>query len=193
MSTATLCLLLLGLILPSAGDTSQDQPVHVVPSVDLSRYAGRWYEMARFPNRFQKSCAGDVTATYKVLDNGDIEVVNRCRKDDGEWMEANGIARRLSEEEPTSKLQVRFAPAWLSFLPFVWGDYWVIDLAEDYSFALVGDPGREFLWVLARTPSLDDSTYARLMETAQREGFDTTRVVRTSHSRGTGKNDRGFD
>ena len=185
------CLLLFGLILSSTGDTSQNQTVQVVPSLDLSRYAGTWYEIARFPNRFQQSCAGDVTATYTLLDNGDVEVVNRCRKDDGGWIEANGIARRLSEEEPTSKLQVRFAPAWLSFLPFVWGNYWVIDLAEDYSFALVADPDREFLWVLARMPSLDDTTYASLMETARRQGLDTSRVVRTSHSAetGSGKND----
>jgi len=191
MSIMQPCLLLFGLILSSTGDTSQNQTVQVVPSLDLSRYAGTWYEIARFPNRFQQSCAGDVTATYTLLDNGDVEVVNRCRKDDGGWIEANGIARRLSEEEPTSKLQVRFAPAWLSFLPFVWGNYWVIDLAEDYSFALVADPDREFLWVLARMPSLDDTTYASLMETARRQGFDTSRVVRTSHSAetGSGKND----
>lgn len=182
MSTMKLSLVLLGSILSSAGGSPQNSPLQVVPSIDYSRYAGTWYEIARFPNRFQQTCTGDVTATYTLLDNGDVEVVNRCRKDDGEWTEANGIARRLSEEEPNSKLQVRFAPAWLSFLPFVWGDYWVIDLAEDYSFALVGDPDREYLWVLARTPSLNDSSYARLLETARGQGFDTSRLVPTSHS-----------
>ena len=182
MSAMTFSLIVFGSILASAEASPQNQPLQVVPSIDLARYAGTWYEIARFPNRFQQTCVGDVTATYTLLDNGDVKVINRCRKDDGGWAEADGIARRLSEDEPNSKLQVRFAPAWLSFLPFVWGDYWVIDLADDYSCALVGGPDREYLWLLARTPSLDDSSYTRLLQTAREQGFDTLRLVRTSHS-----------
>jgi apolipoprotein D and lipocalin family protein len=103
----------------------------VVPSVDILRYIGTWYEIARLPNRFQEKCAGDVTATYSILDNGEIMVVNRCRHENGEITEAEGRARRASDDEPNTKLEVRFAPAFLSFLPFVWGDYWIIDLAPD--------------------------------------------------------------
>ena len=105
---------------------SQDHTANtleVVPTVDLSRYVGTWYEIARLPNRFQNKCAGDVTATYALLDNGEISVINRCRTFDGETTQAEGRARRAGEDQPNTKLKVRFAPAFLSFLPFVWWIY----------------------------------------------------------------------
>jgi apolipoprotein D and lipocalin family protein len=152
------------------------------PSVDLNRYAGTWYEIARLPNRFQSTCAGDVTATYMLLDDGTIKVVNRCRQENGEFTSAAGIARRAQEDGPNTKLEVRFAPAFLSFLPFVWGDYWIIDLAADYSYAVVGEPGREYLWVLARSPLLDDKTLDGILERTKEQGYDTTQLVRTKHT-----------
>src|SRR5919205_1829181 len=100
---------------------SEPEP-EAVSSVDLSRYQGKWYEIARFPNRFEKSCAGDVTATYRLATDGGINVLNECRKANGEIKRAEGKARKADKNGPTSKLEVRFAPAFLSFLPVVWGD-----------------------------------------------------------------------
>ena len=159
------------------------RPVEAVPTVDLVRYAGTWYEIARLPNRFQKECVSDVTATYSLLGDGQILVVNRCRTASGEIKEAEGKARRKGEDAPTSKLQVRFAPAILSFLPFVWADYWVIDLAEDYRYAVVGGPSREYLWILARSPELAGETYEGITRRLRQQGYDPALLVRTNHGR----------
>ena len=163
-------------------DKKGREPLRVVPSVDLERYAGTWYEIARLPNRFQKKCAGDVAATYTVRSDGGLDVLNRCRKADGQLTEAKGRARVADKRGPNSKLKVRFAPAFLSLLPFVWGDYQVIDLAPDYSYALVGEPGRKYLWVLSRTPRMDEETYARALARGAAEGFDVSKLVRTEQS-----------
>ena len=153
-----------------------------VTSVDLSRYVGTWYEIARLPNRFQKKCSANVTATYTLLDDGDIKVVNRCKQDDGEITIAEGLARVAVEDGSHSKLKVRFAPAFLSFLPFVWGDYWIIDLATDYSYSLVGEPDRKYLWVLSRSPVMDEQTLDKILERAKQQGYDTAPLIRTNHS-----------
>ena len=113
--------------------------------VDLARYAGHWYEIARLPNRFQEQCAGDVAATYTPRPDGRVTVVNECRKADGQTTRAEGVARRADEKGPASRLKVRFAPAVLSFLPFVWGDYWILELDREYGYAVVGDPSRKYL------------------------------------------------
>jgi apolipoprotein D and lipocalin family protein len=165
----------------SAQDRSE-KLLEVVPSIDLQRYCGVWYEIARLPNWFQKDCRGHVTATYTLLEDGEIKVVNRCRDEEGKMKEAEGRARRASDDEPNSKLKVRFAPAFLSFLPFVWGDYWIIDLASDYSFAVVGEPNRKYLWVLARTPKLDDVTMQEILERAKEKGYDLRNLITTRHT-----------
>lgn len=159
----------------SAAPPSQGAVVPV-DSVDLDRYAGRWYEVARFPNSFQSDCAGETVAEYERLTSGQIRVVNQCRQADGTMKRAEGRAKLADRDGPTSKLKVRFAPAFLSFLPLVWGKYWVLDLTEDYSAALVGDPGRKYLWVLSRTPVMTDSIYRRMVATAERQGFDVRRL-----------------
>jgi len=151
----------------------------VVPSVDLKRYQGKWYEIARFPNRFQEHCTGNVAASYSLRKDGRITVINECKIKDGTTDRAEGIARLADPKGPNSKLKVRFAPAFLSFLPFVWGDYWIIDLAPDYSYVLVGDPGRKYLWILARTPQIPESTYKQLVEKARQQGFAADRLVKT--------------
>jgi len=151
----------------------------VVPSVDLQRYQGKWYEIARLPNRFQKQCVGNVSASYTLREDGKIAVVNECKLEDGGTDRAEGVARVADPKGPNSKLKVRFAPAFLSFLPFVWGDYWIIDLAPDYSYVLVGDPARKYLWILARTPEIPESTYKQLIEKARTQGFAVDRLVKT--------------
>lgn len=150
-----------------------------VNSVDLDRYAGRWYEVARFPNSFQEDCTGETVAEYERLSNGQIRVVNSCRQADGTMKRAEGRARLADRDGPSSKLKVRFAPAFLSFLPMVWGNYWILDLTDDYSAALVGDPGRQYLWVLSRTPIMPDTTYRRMVTAAARQGFDVRRLRRS--------------
>jgi apolipoprotein D and lipocalin family protein len=165
-------------LLQASGASAQTlASVRTVPSVDLDRYAGDWFEIARYPNRFQRQCVGDVRANYARRPDGRIDVVNRCRTADGET-EARGVAR-IVDEHTFAKLKVRFAPAWLSFLPVVWGDYWIIGLAADYSWAVVGDPDREYLWILARSAHLDAESVAAARAVARDNGFDVERLVPT--------------
>jgi apolipoprotein D and lipocalin family protein len=162
---------------PAAAQTQTPLPVRAVAFVDLARYAGDWFEIARYPNRFQRQCLGDVRATYARRPDGRVDVVNRCRSAEGET-EARGVAR-IVDERTFAKLKVRFAPSWLSWLPMVWGDYWVIGLAPDYSWAVIGDPGRDYLWILARAPHLDDASTAAARAAARDNGFDVKRLVPT--------------
>jgi apolipoprotein D and lipocalin family protein len=164
----------------ACGQVAHAGDPRTVASVDLGRYAGRWFEVARFPNDFQSQCIRDVTATYQSLDDGSIEVVNRCRTASGEIDEAVGVAR-VTDPQTHAKLEVRFAPAFLSFLPFVWGDYWVLGLDPQYRWAVVGTPDRAYLWVLARSPALAEADYQAALSAASAQGFDVTRAIRTQH------------
>jgi apolipoprotein D and lipocalin family protein len=161
----------------SARAETSAPPVQAVPSVDLNRYLGDWYEIARYPNRFQRQCLGDVRASYARRTDGLLDVVNRCRTEKGET-EARGVAR-IVDEKTSAKLKVRFAPAWLSWLPAVWGDYWVIGLATNYSWAVVGEPERNYLWILAREPRLDATSMTAAREAARASGYDVERLVLT--------------
>jgi apolipoprotein D and lipocalin family protein len=157
--------------------SAQSRPaVRTVSSVNLDRYAGVWFEIARFPNRFQRRCISDVTAQYGRRSDGRLDVINRCRTDKGS-IEAKGIAR--TADSTAAKLKVRFAPAVLSFIPAVWGDYWVVALDDDYAWALVGSPDHDYLWILSRTPTLADATYQQVVAAARANGFDIDRIVRT--------------
>ena len=159
---------------------AQPTEPRTVESVDLGRYTGRWFEVARIPNTFQSQCVRDVTATYDVQSDGTIAVVNRCRVGSGDVDEAVGVVR-IADPEPRAQLEVRFARAFLSFLPFVWGDYWVLGLDPDYRWAVVGTPDREYLWILARSPDLPDADYQAALSIAASQGFDITRTARTPH------------
>jgi apolipoprotein D and lipocalin family protein len=163
----------------AAGSTPEPK---TVARVDLQRYAGRWYEVARYPNRFQKHCVGDVVATYTLQPDGKIGVDNRCRDEHGGEDRAHGLARNVSEDGSNSKLKVRFAPRALSWLPFVWANYWILALADDYSYAVVGTPDREYLWILSRTPSLPEPVLERLEKLVAAQGYDAARLVRTNQS-----------
>lgn len=158
------------------------EPLRVVPSVDLIHYAGVWYEIARLPNRFEEKCAGDVTARYERIGADRLKVINQCRKRDGTMTKAEGVARLADKKGPNSRLEVRFAPGFLSFLPFVWGDYQIIELASDYSYALVGDQSRKYLWILSRAPQMSEDTYRRLADAASTQGFDVSKLIRTKQS-----------
>jgi apolipoprotein D and lipocalin family protein len=164
--------------LAQEGETAKDQALETVSSVDLNKYAGQWYEIARYPNKFQKKCVGNTKATYNLKDGGKIEVVNECLKKNGKVQMAKGEAK-VVDTATNAKLEVRFAPGILSFLPFVWGDYWVIDLDKDYKYAVVGDPAREYLWILSRTPELDTAVYQNILRGIEDKGFKPNKLVET--------------
>ena len=149
-----------------------------VRAVDLNRYAGRWYEIARYPNRFQKQCVGNTAATYTVKANGKIEVKNECLKKNGKTEVAVGEAK-VVKGSSNSKLKVHFAPSFISWLPFVWGDYWVIDLGANYEYSVIGDPGRDYFWILGREPKMSEAQYQEILRRAEKLGFDPNKVQKT--------------
>lgn len=169
---------------PADGAPLMRAPLQVVAPVDLKRYAGMWHEQARLPNRFEKKCAGAVTAEYTPLDDGTVEVRNRCTLAGGDIDEVVGSARvvPVAGQPGAGRLEVRFAPAWLGWLPIVWGDYWILKLDRDYQVALVGTPKRDYLWVLSRAPKLDEATLQEQLEYARSLGFDVDKVVRTGEA-----------
>ena len=156
-----------------------DQAVKTVASLDVPRYLGTWYEIAKFPNWFQKKCVSNTKAVYTAKPDGNLQVLNSCKTAGGETSEAEGLARQIGAKD-SPKLEVRFAPEWLSFLPLVWGDYWVIDLDSQYQVAAVSDPRREYLWVLSRTPQMDPKVYADLLQRLKRQQFDIQKLELTS-------------
>ncbi|SEW13019.1 apolipoprotein D and lipocalin family protein [Luteibacter sp. 329MFSha] len=151
-------------------------PVTAVANLDLDRYAGTWHEIARLPMYFQRKCTGAVTATYKPLPDGTVAVHNACDTGSGERIASDGVARR-PEPYARGKLEVRFAPKWLSWIPFVWADYWVIALDDDYRWAMVGQPGRKYLWILSRTPAMDKATFDSLKQRATAMGYDLSPLI----------------
>jgi apolipoprotein D and lipocalin family protein len=175
---------LLGLLLICFGSTQVkaqqgDQAVKTIAVLDVSRYLGTWYEIAKFPNWFQKKCASNTKAVYSAKPDGNLRVLNSCKTAAGETSEAEGLARQIGSKD-SPKLEVRFAPEWLSFLPLVWGDYWVIDLDPQYQLAAVSDPKREYLWVLSRTPQLDPKVYADLLQRLKQQQFDIQKLEITA-------------
>lgn len=156
-------------------------PLESIPSLDLTRYLGRWYEIAKFPNWFQRKCVADTSAHYSILSAGRVRVTNRCRLESGKMDEALGVARQTGSET-SSRLEVRFAPDWLAFLPLVWGNYWVIDLDPEYQLVAISEPKREYLWILSRTPRVEPGRYARLLERLKLQGLDLDRLETTRQS-----------
>ena len=182
--TRTLLLSILGfsLIFIGASQVSAqqaDQTVKTIAALDVPRYLGTWYEIAKFPNWFQKKCVGNTKAVYTAKPDGNLRVLNSCKTVNGETSEAEGAARQIGAKD-SPRLEVRFAPEWLSFLPLVWGDYWVIDLDPQYQVAAVSDPRREYLWVLSRTPQLDPKVYDDLLLRLKQQQFDVRKLELTS-------------
>ena len=155
-------------------------PVHPTSDVDIDRYLGRWYELARYPNRSHRGCTANVVVLYTPRVDGRIDVRETCTTPEGA-IEATGVARRAADHGPASKLEVRFAPAIFSFVPGAWEDYWILYVAPDYSAAVIGTPDREMLWLLARTPAVDMPTFASLVDAARAQGYDVDRLERTQH------------
>ncbi|WP_426285762.1 lipocalin family protein [Luteibacter sp. E-22] len=151
-------------------------PVTAVAHLDLARYAGTWHEIARLPMYFQRKCTGPVTARYVPQPDGTVAVHNECVTAEGATIASDGVARR-PEPFAQGKLEVRFAPKWLSWLPLAWADYWVVALSDDYQWAMVGQPGRKYLWILSRQPSLDRKTFEMLKARAVAMGYDLSGLI----------------
>ncbi|MBX3076858.1 lipocalin family protein [Candidatus Obscuribacterales bacterium] len=145
--------------------------------IDLSKYSGKWYEIARLPNWFERKCESDVTAEYEVTSANQIIVRNSCKQKDGKIEVATGLANVATDPEVT--LRVTFAPKMLRFIPFVWANYTVISVDENYRHALVGEPSRKYLWILSRDKSVDSTTYDAMVDKAKAEGFDVSKLVKS--------------
>ncbi len=162
------------IILIAFGCTSTNYaPLDVVNKVDVQKYLGNWYEIALLPNSFEEGC-NCTTAEYSIIDATTLRVINRCRKDsvNGEIDEAKGKAF-IVEGSHNAKLRVQF------FWPFR-GDYWIIDLdKENYQYAVVGTPSRKYLWILSRSPKMDEQLYNSLIEKCKAKGFDVTKLQKT--------------
>ncbi len=148
------------------------ETLEVVPHVDLKKYLGKWYETAHLPFRFEEGCS-DITATYSLREDGSISVLNECKRN-GKVKRAKGKAK-VVDKNSGAKLKVTF------FWPF-YGDYWIINLGKDYDYAVVGTPNRKYLWILSRTPQMDDKLFSQLIELIKSKGFDVKNLNRTSQT-----------
>ncbi len=151
--------------------------LRTVSHVDLDRYLGTWYDIASFPQRFQRGCTG-TTATYTLRGDGQIDVLNRCKRGSltGKESLAKGRAR-VVDRTTNAKLKVSF------FRPF-WGDYWIIDLGANYEYAVVGHPSRDYLWILGRTPTMDGPVYEGILGRLREQGYEVERLNRTQQQAG---------
>lgn len=170
-------MLLLACSLVDDKNQKQNKP-RTVESVDLNRYRGLWYEIARMPNRFQRKCAGNTTARYTLRENGKIDVVNRCVDKDGKIIEAKGVAK-TADSVSNSKLKVSFVK--VLGISLFWGDYWIIGLDENYEYAIVGTPNREYGWILSREPELSSENMDRVFTILREQGYDPQDFEMTIH------------
>ena len=146
-----------------------------LPSLEVPPYMGTWYQVALFPNVFQRQCVSDTTATYRQLPDGTVEVLNRCRTAEGRMDDATGSARPTGTLSGSTlapaQLKVSFLPAWLRWLPVGWGAYWVIQLADDGRYAVISEPSRQYLWILSRQPRLASADEAAIRARLAQQGF----------------------
>jgi apolipoprotein D and lipocalin family protein len=144
----------------------------VVPKVELEKYLGKWYEIAHLPFKFEDGCS-DITATYTLLKDGKISVLNQCTKN-GKAKASKGKAK-VVDKTTNAKLKVTF------FWPF-YGDYWIIKLGEAYDYSVVGTPDRKYLWILSRTPTMAENLFSELLEFVKSKGFNVDNLIKTSQS-----------
>lgn len=169
-----------------AAAASAPVPLQSLPALEVPPYMGVWYQVALFPNVFQRQCVSDTTATYRQLPDGTVEVKNRCRTADGRMDEALGQARPTGTLTGATlapaRLEVSFLPAWLRWLPVGWGRYWVIQLADDGRYAVISEPKREYLWILSRQPRLSPADEAGIRTRLTQQGFsDLSRLEMHRH------------
>lgn len=169
---APLSALILAACMSQPDYRASEADLPVVDQVDLERYAGKWHEVARYPNWFERGCV-TAMAEYAQLPDGRVSVTNTCEKEDGGIEIAEGKAR-VVEGSNGAKLKVKFAPSWV---PFAEGDYWVLHLEPDYSAVLVGAPSGKYLWILARDPEPPQATLDRILAKAESLGFETDPLI----------------
>ena len=160
---------------------AQTKPLHVVEKVELDKYLGVWYEVARKPMYFQNKCDRDVSATYTLNENGNVAVDNRCYAQDGKLNQSSGEA--FVQNAPfNSKLKVSFLPESIRWLPVGRGDYWILKIADDYQTVLVGEPKRKYMWVLSRSAQPDPAVVKEYLDYAQSVGFDLSDIIHTKQT-----------
>jgi apolipoprotein D and lipocalin family protein len=167
--------LVLALAAGTAGAQTATLPNASVPALDLQRYAGEWHEIAHLPMFFQRNCVANITANYSNRADGTIGVRNACDGKDGKRLVSEGAARPVAGHP--GRLEVRFAPDWLAWVPLVWADYWVVELDPGYGWAVVGGPGRDYLWILSRTPRMDRATYDAIRARAAQRGYPVEKLL----------------
>ena len=171
------------------GASAQPAPLQPLPSLDVASYMGTWYQVLWLPNRFQKQCVSDTTATYRDVGNGTVEVSNRCRLANGALdavvgiaRPPNGVSRIEAGKLLPARLEVSFLPAWLRWTGVGWGAYWVIDLPSDGRYAIVSEESREYLWVLSRKPALTSDDTKLIRSKLEALGFDMPKVQPHPHA-----------
>lgn len=172
---------------------SEDTTTEVtsVHGFDLERYLGLWYEIGRLPLKYQDEDSRDVTAEYSLNEDGSVHVDNRCL--DGDGKPTQSLAKGTVVDADRGQLTVNFLPKFLRWIPFTDGDYWVLRLHPDYSLSLVGTPDHQHLWLLSRTPQVEDSLLASFLDTARIQGFDLTEWIATPQSGGRVSDDQVED
>ncbi|NHB58175.1 lipocalin family protein [Acinetobacter shaoyimingii] len=160
---------------------AKNEPLATVEKVELDKYLGKWYEVARKPLYFQNKCDRDVTATYTLNENGNVDVDNRCYGKDGKLNQSVGEAF-VQNAPQNSKLKVSFLPSAIRWLPVGRGDYWVLKLDENYQTVLVGEPKRKYMWVLSRTPHPDEQVVTEYLNYAKSVGYDLSDLIKTQQT-----------
>lgn len=160
---------------------AQAKPLHVADKVELDKYLGVWYEIARKPMSFQNQCDSNVTATYTLNENGNVLVDNRCTMKDGQ--QSHAIGEAFVQNAPfNTKLKVSFLPEAIRWLPAGRGDYWILKIDENYQTVLVGEPSRKYMWVLSRDPHPDPRVVNEYLDYAKSVGYDLKNLIRTKHT-----------
>lgn len=167
-----------GHLLQSRGPADLDAPPRIVDHVNLSRFVGVWYEVARLPDGDDGTCGSGVKATYSWSDEGTLGVVEECRRSDGTFVRLEGVVRRAGPARPASELEVSYEPRLLRLLPFAWADHWILHLAPDYSFAVVGGADRRHLRILVRSPEITNARFQEIVERLAND-YDLSRLTRT--------------
>lgn len=160
---------------------AKDKPLKTVDKVELDRYLGVWYEVARKPLSFQNKCDRNVTATYTLNENGNVNVDNKCVMKDGTLTQSLGEAY-IQNSPFNTKLKVSFLPSAIRWLPFGRGDYWILKIDEDYQTVLVGEPGRKYMWVLSRTNQPNEKVVKEYLDYAKSVGYDLGDVINTKQT-----------
>ncbi|MFC2172415.1 lipocalin family protein [Acidobacteriota bacterium] len=188
LNACAVVVMLAGLITPSSAvGAGEEATMITVSSVDLQKYSGLWYEIAKIPNRFQKKCAGDTTALYSLREDGRMNVENRCLDRKGVLKTAKGVARTV-DSPSNAKLKVSFVK--LLGKRLFWGDYWIIGLGEQYEYAIVGHPKRKYGWILSRKPDLTEKQKVQIFSELRVQGYDPDDFEQTLHSSRSEKNSK---